>query len=103
MADISYNELAVAKIQERRNIVISQANKGGYTLAQQIVVEEGNRETKLFLKHGIIFDDLAGLYNLRDALNVAIEKEEKRIQFEKDNEVEWDEPETLGEDEEEKW
>lgn len=101
MADISYNELAVAKIQERRNIVISQANKGGYTLAQQIVVEEGNRETKLFLKHGIIFDDLSGLYNLRDALNVAIEKEEKRIQFEKDNEVEWDEPEDSSEDKEE--
>lgn len=88
MADISYNELSVAKIQEKRNIVISSANKGGYTLAQQVVVPEGNRETKIFLKHGIIFDDLEGLYNLRDALNIAIEKEEKKRA---DEELDWDE------------
>lgn len=87
MPDISYTELSVAKIQEKRNIVVSSANKGGYTLAQQVVVSEGNRETKMFLKHGFIIEDLQGLYNLRDALNVAIQKEEEKKTLEEDG---WD-------------
>lgn len=72
-----YTELAKAKIKERRNVVISRnESNGGYALAQQIVVEEGKKFTTIFIKGATYIDDLIGLYNLRDALNEAIEKEE---------------------------
>ena len=86
--DIKYEELGVAKIQEKRNVVISAASKGGFTMAQQVVVEEGNKEIKMFLKHGIIIDDIDGLYNLRNALNAAIQKYEEKG---KEDEMDWDE------------
>ena len=88
--EIKYEELGVAKIQDKRNVVISTTNKGGFTIAQQIVVEEGGKETKMFMKHGIIIDDIDGLYNLRNALNVAISKYEE-MQKENDEEIDWDE------------
>ena len=71
---IEYNELASANIQEKRTLVISQCSKGGFTIAQKIIVEEGNKKTGLFLKNAIHIDDIDGIYNLRDALNLAIEK-----------------------------
>ena len=77
----SYKELAKAKIQEKRNIVISSVTKEkkkekSYTLAQQVEVEEGNKKTNLFLKGAIIVENYESLVALRDALNVAISKEE---------------------------
>ena len=77
----SYKELAKAKIQEKRNIVISSVTtekkkEKSYTLAQQVEVEEGNKKTNLFLKGAIIVENYESLVALRDALNVAISKEE---------------------------
>lgn len=77
----SYKELAKAKIQEKRNIVISSVTtekkkEKSYTLAQQVEVEEGNKKTNLFLKGAIIVENYESLIALRDALNVAISKEE---------------------------
>lgn len=91
MAEIKYTELAKAKIQKSRNLVISETSKGGFTIAQQLEVNEGNRVTTVFLgKSGMIVDDLEGLYSVRDALNVAIDKMENKEGTEKD-EVDWDE------------
>lgn len=92
--DIKYTELGVAKIQEKRNIVISHASKGGFTIAQQVVVQEGAKETKIFLKHGIIVDDIDGLYAIRNAMNAAIKNYEK-LQVEKEagickEDIPWD-------------
>lgn len=70
--DIIYVELAKAKIQDRRNIAISECSKGGFTIAQQLEVNEGNRTTSVFLKGAFHVRDVDGLINLRDALNVAI-------------------------------
>lgn len=71
-SDIFYTELAKAKIQNKRNIVISQCSKGGFTVAQQLEVEEGNRLTGVFFKGAFHIDNVDGLVNLRDALNVAL-------------------------------
>lgn len=91
MAEIKYTELAKAKIQKSRNLVISATSKGGFTIAQQLEVNEGNRTTTVFLgKSGMIVDDLEGLYSVRDALNVAIDKMENKEVAEKDDE-DWDE------------
>lgn len=91
MAEIKYTELAKAKIQKSRNLVISATSKGGFTIAQQLEVNEGNRTTTVFLgKSGVIVDDLEGLYSVRDALNVAIDKMENKEVAEEDD-VDWDE------------
>jgi hypothetical protein len=74
MADITYTKLSSAQIQETRNLVISECSRGGYTLAQQVTIEEGGKKTNVFLKNAIHIGDVSGLINLRDALNVAIDK-----------------------------
>lgn len=65
-----YTELSNAKITENRNIVISECSKGGFTVAQQLKADG----TKVFMKGALHIDNLEGLYNLRNALNVAIDK-----------------------------
>jgi len=71
-----FTMLAKAKIQNTRNVVISKHIKGNYTLGQQIIIQEGERQTSIFLQGSIHVSSLEGLYNLRDALNEAISKEE---------------------------
>lgn len=75
--DKMYVELAKAKIKEQRNIVISECSKGGFTIAQQLEVKEGNRVTSVFMKGALHVDSIEGLHNMRDTLNVAISKHEE--------------------------
>lgn len=93
-----YVELAKAKTQDRRNIVISECSKGGFTIAQQLEVDEGNRTTNVFLKGAFHINDIDGMYNLRDALNAAIMEYEKsvndfgeEVQENTEENEEWDE------------
>lgn len=65
-----YTELSNAEITENRNVVISECSKGGFTVAQQLKADG----TKVFMKGALHIDNLEGLYNLRNALNVAIDK-----------------------------
>lgn len=65
-----YTELSNAEITENRNIVISECSKGGFTVAQQLKADG----TKVFMKGALHIDNLEGLYNLRNALNVAVDK-----------------------------
>ncbi|MBP3920417.1 MAG: hypothetical protein J6D28_02510 [Bacilli bacterium] len=76
--NVEYEELSTASISDKRNIVISEYSKGGYTLGQQVVVEEGSKKINMFVKNSIQIENVEGLYNLRDALNVAISKIEKK-------------------------
>lgn len=73
---ITYEEISRAKVMKNRNVVISQCSKGGYTVAQQVVVNEDGEETKLFMKGAIRVDDVDGLKALRDAFTVAINEAE---------------------------
>lgn len=73
-----FRELAKAKIQESRNIVISKMTTvDSFTLAQQLVVTEGNKQTTMFMKGAIHIDGVQSLYNLRNALNEAISQIEE--------------------------
>ena len=65
-----YTELSNAEITENRNIVISECSKGGFTVAQQLKADG----TKVFMKGALHIDNLEGLYNLRNALNIVIDK-----------------------------
>lgn len=75
---IKYEELARAKVKDNRSLVLSSCSKGGYTIAQQLEVKEGNHNMSVFLKGAFHIDDVSGLYNLRDALNVAISLAESK-------------------------
>lgn len=74
---IEYSEISRAKVTESRNIVVSSCSKGGFTVAQQLVAKENDKTTSVFLKGAFHIDDMEGLYNLRDAINVAIKYAEE--------------------------
>lgn len=90
MKAIEYNEISSAKISDTRNIVISECSKGGYTVAQQLVAHEGDDKTNVFMKGAFHVADLNGLYNMRDALNMAIYHVENGGIIETEEEEEWD-------------
>lgn len=69
---IEYNEISRAKVTDSRNIVISNCSKGGFTIAQQLEAKENDKTTSVFLKGAFHVDDIHGLYNIRDAINLAI-------------------------------
>lgn len=74
---IEYSEISRAKVTESRNIVVSSCSKGGFTVAQQLMAKENDKTTSVFLKGAFHIDDVEGLYNLRDAINVAIKYAEE--------------------------
>lgn len=75
---LSYRELSKAEVSESRNIVISDCSKGGFTIAQQLVAKENDKVTTVFMKGAFHVDDIHGLYNLRDAINLAIQTSEEK-------------------------
>lgn len=85
---IEYNEISRAKVSDSRNIVISACSKGGFTIAQQLEAKENDKITSVFLKGAFHVDDMHGLYNIRDAVNLAIKITEENMKNE-DNE-DWD-------------
>ena len=83
---IEYTEIARARVTDSRNVVISTCSKGGFTIAQQLEAKEGDKTTSVFLKGAFHVDDIHGLYNIRDAINLAI-----AIAEDGSKEDEWDE------------
>lgn len=83
---IEYNELSRAKVTDSRNIVISNCSKGGFTIAQQLEAKENDKTTSVFMKGAFHVEDITGLYNLRDAVNLAIKIAEKN----QEDDSEWD-------------
>lgn len=89
--NINYSEISKAKISDTRNAVISDCSKGGYTIAQQLIVEENDKSTTVFMKGAFHVDNIQGLYELRDALNLAIEIcENKAKEEDEDEDIVWD-------------
>lgn len=78
MSNVIYDELAKAQIQEKRSLIISAFSKGGFTIAQRLEVEENGHKTNVLLKGAFHIESINGLYNLRDALNVAIQRCEQK-------------------------
>lgn len=81
-----YTELSRAKVTESRNIVISNCSKGGFTIAQQLEAKENDKTTSVFMKGAFHVEDIHGLYNLRDAVNLAIKITEEAVE----SDEEWD-------------
>lgn len=79
MGRLKYLELAKARIKPQRNVVISETidsenNFLGYSITEQLVTNEGERETKVFLRNGLGILNREGLEQLRDAINETLEK-----------------------------
>ena len=74
---IEYHELSRAKVTDSRNIVITNCSKGGFTIAQQLEAKENDKTTSVFMKGAFHIEDIHGLYNLRDAVNLAIKISEE--------------------------
>lgn len=83
---VEYTEISRAKVTDSRNIVISSCSKGGFTIAQQLEAKENDKTTSVFLKGAFHVDDIHGLYNIRDAVNLAIKVTEENI----NDETDWD-------------
>lgn len=81
---VEYTEIARVKITKSRNIVISTCSEGGFTIAQQYEAVENGKVIPIFLKGAFHVDEVSGLYELRDAINLAINKAES------ENENAWD-------------
>jgi hypothetical protein len=88
--DVRYNELSKARISDSRNVVISQCSKGGFTVAQQLEAKEGDKTTTVFMKGAIHIETLDGLYELRDAINLAIDSSDTLDDFDSED-SDWDE------------
>lgn len=86
---IEYNEISKAKVSDSRNIVISSCSRGGFTIAQQLEAKENGKTTTVFMKGAFHVDDIQGLYELRDAINLAIKLDEDA----KNDEGDWDDEE----------
>jgi hypothetical protein len=78
VSSVEYKQLAKAKVSVNRNIVISECSKGGYTLAQQLDVNEKNATMNVFLKGAFHIDDVEGLIELRDAINLVISQQDSK-------------------------
>lgn len=87
---IEYNELSRANVTDSRNIVISSCSKGGFTIAQQLEAKENDKTTSVFMKGAFHVEDIHGLYNIRDAVNLAIKISEEESDENEDIES-WDE------------
>lgn len=86
---IEYNELSRARVTDSRNIIISSCSKGGFTIAQQLEAKENDKTTSVFMKGAFHVEDIHGLYNLRDAINLAIKLSEENS--EENQDYMWDE------------
>lgn len=72
-----FTQLSKAPIQENKNIVISIDDENKISVAQQLVVDDNGITQHIFLKNAIN-TDVEGLKNIKLAVEVALEKVEKK-------------------------
>ena len=77
MSNDAFKELASAEINIAKELVISERNKGGFTIGQRIMVQDGKKKIGMFMKGAIYVKGIKELISARDALNLAISKAEK--------------------------
>lgn len=78
MAISNFVEIANASLSSKRQAVISRLDNNSYTIGQKVEVREGDKTMNIFLKGALHAENLSALQNLRDAINVVLEKEQKR-------------------------
>lgn len=86
-----YERLSSARVTKSKNIVVSKCSKGGFTIAQQLVVNDDQNEVSVFLKGAYHIRDVDALISLRDAIDEAIEKSVESNDENVEDDYDWDE------------
>lgn len=86
-----YEQLSSARVTKSKNIVVSKCSKGGFTIAQQLVVNDDQNEVSVFLKGAYHIRDVNALISLRDAIDEAIEKSVESNDENVEDGYDWDE------------
>lgn len=93
MAFSKYDQMGATKITKNRNMVISRClPNGGYTIAQQLEVDEMGKKTKVFMKGAIFVDSTEHLRDVKNMIDSIL-----KIVEEQEN-TEWDDVEDDKED-----
>ena len=74
-----YIPIIEVPITEKRSLIISSCNKGGYTIAQKVYTEIDGKSAGIFLKGSIHAFDLDALKKIRDTINSAIAMVEEGV------------------------
>lgn len=93
-----YTQLATVRVSKSKNIVISKCSKGGFTIAQQLVVADDSNEVSVFLKGAYHIRDLKALEGVRDAISEAIEAARDMGIDEPGDGVAWDDEDDSDDD-----
>ena len=86
-----YEQLSSARVTKSKNIVVSKCSKGGFTIKQQLVVNDDQNEVSVFLKGAYHIRDVDALISLRDAIDEAIEKSVESNDENVEDDYDWDE------------
>ena len=86
-----YEQLSSARVTKSKNIVVSKCSKGGFTIAQQLVVNDDQNEVSVFLKGAYHIRDVDALISLRDAIDEAIKKSVESNDENVEDDYDWDE------------
>lgn len=84
----TYEELSKFEISNSRDIVISKCSRGGYTIAQKVLIDNDGKPNKIFLKGAIKMEDKNDLLMMRELVDNAINKIDEEEESEN---IEWDE------------
>lgn len=88
---VEYEQLSSARVSNSRNVVVSRCSRGGFTVAQQVVIEDDGHEMTMFMKGAYHVKDLDALIALRDAIDLAIDKTVRREEADEEElGIEWD-------------
>lgn len=75
MADIQYIKLCTVQTQPNKAFVISKCSRGGFTLAQQVSVEnEDGTKSNFFMKNALHINSIEALDGLKQGLEAVLEK-----------------------------
>lgn len=85
---VSYEEVARVKMTESRDVVISKCSRGGYTIAQKVIIDNDEKPVSIFLKGAIKVNDIESLISIKEMLEMSIDKLENESSRKK---IEWDE------------
>lgn len=85
---VSYEEVARVKMTGSRDVVLSKCSKGGYTIAQKVLIDNDEKPVSIFLKGAIKVNDIESLISIKEMLEMSIDKLENESGRKK---IEWDE------------
>ena len=86
MNKVSYDEVARVKMSNTRDVVISKCSKGGYTIAQKILIDKDEKPTSIFFFFSIKVNDIDGIKVIKETIDMAI----KKLKGSEDESIEWD-------------